>query len=128
MKKKILLIDDIREFRTLLKVYLSKRYEVVTAENGLEALGLLESGVMPDVIVTDLLMPGLDGYQLVSKLKMEKSFQHIPVIILSNVDKHKAKKNLPKKNIYGYITKNFRPDELMIGLENMLNNALSSMN
>ena len=128
MKKKILLIDDIREFRTLLKVYLSKRYEVVTAENGLEALGLLESGVMPDVIVTDLLMPGLDGYQLISRLKMEKSFQHIPVIILSNVDKHKARQILPKKNIYGYITKNFRPDELMIGLENMLSNALSSVN
>ena len=124
MKKKILLIDDIKEFRALVKIFLSSRYEVITARDGLEALSLLESGLTPDVIVTDLMMPRLDGYQLISRLKNEESFKNIPVIVLSNVDKRQDREELSSKGIYGYLNKPFSPDELREGLYHMLSNAL----
>ncbi len=124
MKKTILLIDDIKEFRALVKIFLSGHYEVITARDGLEALSLLESGLTPDVIVTDLMMPRLDGYQLISMLKNQETYKKIPVIVLSNVDKHSDREELSNKGVYGYLTKPFSPDELRDGLSNMLSNAL----
>ncbi len=124
MKKKILLIDDIKEFCALVKIFLSSHYEVITARDGLEALSLLENGLVPDVIVTDLMMPRLDGYQLISRLKNNEPFKKIPVIVLSNVDKKQDKDELTRKGIYGYLNKPFSPDELKDNLSQMLNNAL----
>ncbi len=124
MKKKILLIDDVKEFRALVKIFLSSQYEVITARDGLEALSMLESGLVPDVIVTDLMMPRLDGYQLISQLKNVDPYKKIPVIVLSNVDKRQDKEALTKKGIYGYLHKPFSPDELRENLSQMLNNAL----
>ncbi len=124
MKKTILLIDDIKEFRALVKIFLSSHYEVITARDGLEALSILESGIVPDVIITDLMMPRLDGYQLISKLKELEPYQKIPVIVLSNVDKRKDKEDLQRKGIYGYLNKPFSPHELRENLSEMLNNAL----
>lgn len=124
MKKTILLIDDIQEFRALVKIFLSGKYEVITARDGLEALSMLENGLMPDVIVTDLMMPRLDGYQLISKLKNQESYKKIPVIVLSNVDKRRDREVLHNKGVYGYLIKPFSPDELRENLYEMLNNAL----
>ena len=124
MKKKILLIDDIKEFRALVKIFLSEKYEVVTAEDGLEALAMLESGLKPDVIVTDLMMPRLDGYQLISKLKTAESYSQIPVIVLSNVDRNKERESLEKTGVSGYMIKPFSPYELKEGLDQQLTQAL----
>ncbi len=124
MKMKILLIDDIKEFCALVKIFLSSHYEVIIARDGLEALSLLESGLKPDVIVTDLMMPRLDGYQLISKLKNNEPFKKIPVIVLSNIDKKQDRDELKRKGIYGYLNKPFSPDELRDNLTQMLNNAL----
>jgi len=76
------------------------------------------------VIVTDLVMPRLDGYQLISRLKNNEPFKKIPVIVLSNVDKKQDKDELTRKGIYGYLNKPFSPDELKDNLSQMLNNAL----
>ena len=124
MKKIILLIDDVKEFRALVKIFLSSQYEVITARDGLEAMSMLENGLVPDVIVTDLMMPRLDGYQLISQLKAIDPFKKIPVIVLSNVDKKQDKEELSRKGIYGYLNKPFSPDELRDNLSQMLSNAL----
>jgi two-component system, cell cycle response regulator len=124
MKKKILLIDDVKEFCALVKIFLSSRYEVITASDGLEALSMLESGLVPDVIITDLMMPRLDGYQLIAQLKKNDPYKKIPVIVLSNVDKKQDREKLVSKGIYGYLNKPFSPDELRENLTQMLDNAL----
>ena len=124
MKKKLLLIDDIKEFRALLKIFLSSKYEVVTAEDGLEALSILENGYTPDAIVTDLMMPRLDGYQLISRLKSGDSHNRVPIIVLSNVDKRKEREELLSKGVCGYIIKPFNPHELQEGLDRKLSEAL----
>lgn len=128
MKKKILLVDDIKEFRTLVKIILSGNYDVVTAEDGEEALNMIEGGLTPDVIVTDLMMPRLDGYQLITRIKSEKSSNKIPVIVLSNVDRATERERLKQQGVSGYIIKPFNTSELKEGLGRTLTSALAHAN
>lgn len=120
MKKRILLVDDKGEFRRLVKIFLSKNYEVETAENGLQALALLQNGYLPDVIVSDLIMPEVDGKVLVEQLKASGMFQHIPIIILSSVDKSTEKIELIKLGAGDYLSKPFNPMELEVRIERLL--------
>ncbi len=128
MKKKILLVDDIKEFRTLVKIILSGNYDVITAEDGEEALSMIEGGLTPDVIVTDLMMPRLDGYQFISKMKSENNTLKVPVIVLSNVDRAAEREMLKEQGISGYVIKPFNTSELKEGLGRSLITALSDNN
>lgn len=120
MKKRILLVDDKGEFRRLVKIFLSKNYDVKTAENGLEALAILQNGYIPDAVVSDLIMPEVDGRVLVEQLKASGIFQHIPVIILSSVDKSAQKIELLKSGAGDYLVKPFNPEELEVRIERLL--------
>jgi len=118
--KKIMIVDDKREMRSLLSAFLSKRYEIKTAENGLIALSLLQNGFEPDVIVSDLNMPEVDGLALVSQLKKSGAFSHIPIIILSSIDKSSKRIELMKEGANDFLIKPFNPEELEIRIENLL--------
>ncbi len=126
MKKKILLVDDIKEFRALMQLLLSGSYEVVTAEDGREALKIIEEdGCKPDVIVTDLVMPEMDGYQLISRVRGSKEFKDTPIIVVSNYDKAN-KEELESNNIYSFLFKPFNTHELHNGLGRTLSAALAN--
>lgn len=120
MKKKILLVDDKREFRSLVKMYLNKKYEVETCGNGMEALNLLQDGYLPNVIVSDLNMPMVDGYSLLDQLKASGLYSQIPVIILSSIDKSSNKVELIQKGAEDYLVKPFNPQELEVRIERIL--------
>lgn len=120
MKQKILLVDDKGEFRKLMTIFLSNNYEVETAENGLSALSKLQSGYLPDIIITDLMMPEIDGRTLVSQLKASGAFRHIPIIVLSSIAKSEEKILMLKTGADDYLSKPFNPDELEIRIENSL--------
>lgn len=126
MKKKILLVDDIKEFRRLMQLLLSGNYEVFTAEDGREALKLIEEeGCKPDAIVTDLIMPEMDGYQLISHVRQSEDLKDTPIIVISNLDK--ANKNVLKNNnVYSFLLKPFSTYELKNGLGQTLSAALAS--
>jgi DNA-binding response OmpR family regulator len=83
MKRKILLVEDTihlaEEISDMLKF---EGYEVTLANGGMQALQLL-SGVKPDIIITDLLMPGLDGFQLIEQIRKMSAYKAIPIVILS---------------------------------------------
>lgn len=128
MKKKILLVDDIKEFRSLVKIILSGNYDVVTAADGEDAIKKIEKGLVPDVIVTDLMMPRVDGYQLINKIKSGSSYKKIPVIVLSNVDGVKERESLKKQGVSGYIIKPFNTHELREGLSQSLSSVLAHCN
>ncbi len=129
MRKKILLVDDIKEFRALLALILSGSYEVVTAEDGEKALDMIEGGFYPDVIVTDLIMPGMDGYQLISNLRKKKCWNTIPIIVLSNVDTPAARQKLTRnQTINSFLNKPFNTQELNAGLKKSLDKVLENAN
>lgn len=120
MKKKILIVDDKAEFRRLTKTILSSNYLVESAENGVEALSLLQNGYMPDLIVSDLMMPVLGGKDLVDQLKASGAFKHIPIIILSSIDKTDEKIKLIKMGADDYLEKPYNPSELLVRIEKLL--------
>jgi len=79
----VLVIDDDKIVRETLEVYLSKvGYQVATAASGEEGLKLAKKQP-PDTIILDVMMPGMDGWEVLSKLKAETELAHIPVIILT---------------------------------------------
>lgn len=120
MKRNVLLVDDKKELRMVLKIYLSKKYNVETAESGLHALALLQNGYAPDIIISDLMMPDADGKTLVSQLKSGGLYSHIPIIILSSIDKSSERIELIKSGANDYMTKPFNPEELEVRIEQVL--------
>ena len=122
MKKKILIVDDKTEFRRLTKKKITKNYEVESAENGVDALSLLQNGYMPDLIVTDLMMPVLGGKDLVEQLKNSGVFNNIPIIVLSSIDKSDEKIKLINMGASDYLEKPYNPAELLARIENLLKN------
>jgi DNA-binding response OmpR family regulator len=122
MKKKILIVDDKSEFRRLTKAILINKYDVESAENGVDALSLLQNGYIPDLIVSDLMMPELGGKGLVEQLKTSGAFKNIPVIILSSIDKSSEKIQLINLGASDYLEKPYNPSELLARIENLLKN------
>jgi len=120
MKKKILIVDDKSEFRRLTKTILSSNYLVESAENGEEAISMLQTGYIPDLIVSDLMMPVMGGKELVTQLKASGAFGNIPIIILSSIDKSDEKIKLIKLGVDDYIEKPYNPDELVARIEKLL--------
>ena len=120
MKKKVLLVDDISEFKRLTKMFLSHEFDVESVENGLEALSLLSRGYLPDIIVTDLVMPVLDGFQFLKQLRKSGQYRDIPVIVLSGVDKSNEKVKILKMGANDYMVKPYNPAELIARIENQL--------
>lgn len=120
MKKKILIVDDKTEFRRLTKTILSTNYNVESAENGVEALSIMQSGNIPDLIVSDLMMPVLGGKDLVEQIKATGAFKDIPIIILSSIDKSDEKIKLIKLGVDDYLEKPYNPAELLARIEKLL--------
>lgn len=120
MSPKILLVDDKNEFRTLLKVILEKDFTIQTAYNGANALDILKDGFEPDLIVTDLMMPDVDGKSFVNQLKSSGLYKDIPVIVLSSIDKSIERVELLKLGAEDYLIKPFNPSELKVRIDNVL--------
>lgn len=121
--KRLLLIDDDPNLILLVKDYLEFRgYEVITAENGREALEVLENDV-PDMIVCDVMMPEMDGYDFVSNIRENERTSWIPVLFLSA--KGQAQDRIKGLNVGAdvYMVKPFEPEELVAQVEASLKQA-----
>ncbi|HVO76149.1 MAG TPA: response regulator transcription factor, partial [Ignavibacteriaceae bacterium] len=82
MKKKILLVDDEPDIVEFLQYNLIKEgFDVITAFNGEEALGKLTE--KPDLIILDILMPGMDGFETCKKIRSRSEFENTPIIFLT---------------------------------------------
>jgi CheY-like chemotaxis protein len=84
--KKVLIVDDEEELREIIKKKLEQnQFEVMTASGGQEALDICKTN-RPDIILLDIAMPGMDGYQTCEKLKQDKDTLDIPVLFLTAKD------------------------------------------
>ena len=84
---RILVVDDSAMNRMVLtKALADEGHSTVTAENGREALALLRSDDLVDVVLLDLVMPELDGYETLAEIKADPALSHVPVIVVSAVD------------------------------------------
>jgi CheY-like chemotaxis protein len=109
-KKSVLIIDDDAEILLLVKTIAElEGYEARTASNGVEALSLLHA-FTPDLIVLDLMMPGMDGWTFSRELRQRPPTQHIPIVVLSGV--HDIQRNAGSLPIDGFIAKPFEYEDL----------------
>lgn len=81
-KAHILIVEDNTDFRQFLERCLNDQYDVLTAGNGVEALQLLEKN-QTDIVITDVMMPEMNGMELCNKIKTDFRYSHIPVIMLT---------------------------------------------
>lgn len=119
--KKILLIDDEPDMRTVNGALLeSYGYEVILAKDGYEALEIIHKNT-PDLILLDLMMPGIDGYQLCGMLKHNRRYLSIPVIILSARYRQQDQDTARAAGADDYIIKPFEPQTLIEKISLLLN-------
>ncbi len=116
---RVLVVDDAESIRTYLANLLElKGYEVDTAEDGRRALGLLEGGAAPDVIILDVMMPGLDGIETLRRIR--EFDDQIPVVMLSVVGKASTIVEAMQLGAADYLNKPFEEDELEATLQKVL--------
>lgn len=111
MKKKILVVDDEQSICMLLQNFLSQDYEVVTLNDSAQALEWLEDTI-PDLIISDIQMPNMDGYEFLIKVRQRGFTKHTPVIMLSGKPESNERIKCYKLGAQDYITKPFNPEEL----------------
>lgn len=119
MKKQILAIDDDLSIRLLIEVILRSNYEIITKEKGLDAIIWMEKGNIPDLILADLEMQGMNSMEFITRIRQSGYFRSIPMIALSS-NPHFNKEDLRKLNVQDFIVKPFNPKELHEKIERNL--------
>jgi CheY-like chemotaxis protein len=89
MRPRALIVDDERQNRELLEIMLASEFTTATAVNGEQALAIVARD-RPDIILVDVMMPGLDGYEVTAAIKAATATRHIPIILLTGLDDHHA--------------------------------------
>jgi two-component system, OmpR family, KDP operon response regulator KdpE len=123
MATRILIVDDAPELTLLLKLALSREgYQVETANDGLEGLRKAYD-LRPDLILLDIMMPGMSGLEMLSRFR---EFSEVPVIMLTALGKTDAKIDGLNKGADDYVTKPFDTDELKARIRALLRRAALS--
>lgn len=118
----VLVADDHPEMLDFLKKALGEHFkQVITAADGMEVLQLARKH-LPDIIVSDVMMPRMNGYQLCQQLKQDISISHIPVILLTARDDEQSRKEGYKNGADAYLAKPFEEDTLLELIRNRLKN------
>ncbi len=117
-KKKILIVDDDPDIRLFLEFGLKKAgFEILQAANGAKALDILKEHT-PDLIITDAMMPVLDGYGLIQAVKKETAWSRIPMIMLTGRDSEKTTEGTLQPEVY--MEKPFATAAILVKIEALL--------
>lgn len=142
-RARLLVVEDNEHLQTFLKTILSPHYDVTVANNGAEALvQLAESSKqlavlgatapsslptahfkLPDLILSDIMMPVMDGFQLLEKLKSDDRYRHLPVVMLTALADKQDRLRALRIGVDDYLIKPFEEDELLARLHNLVHHA-----
>ncbi|HYF66807.1 MAG TPA: response regulator [Ohtaekwangia sp.] len=118
--KKVLVIEDDIPLCWLLEKILQSKYEVMIMSNGMEAWSWLSDGNIPDLIISDIKMPSLDGIELLENISNSGLFKNIPVIILSGYEDANKRKQCLDLGAFIYLVKPFEPQSLVAEVDRAL--------
>lgn len=119
-KHTILIVEDYEQLNTLLKNALSDNYEIICTHNGIEALQVLESQPKPDLIISDIHMEEMDGYELFDIVSEINELKNIPFIFLSAKKMRKEKIDGVSRGVVDFIIKPFSIEELKAKIKSIL--------
>ena len=117
----ILVIDDNADIRTLLATHLGEKYTVIQAKSGSQGIRLATKYI-PDLIICDVMMPGLDGYETCRRLKHEDITSHIPVLLLTACSTDEQRTEGYECGADGYMSKPFDAAMLMARCNSLIEN------
>jgi DNA-binding response OmpR family regulator len=109
-----MLVDDRPEIAKVISMYLKGSYDTVYFENVVGAMAYLQMGNLPNLIITDINMPEISGFEFLSQLKSSVLFATIPVFVLSSVESSADQIKLLEMGAADFILKPFNPEELKV--------------
>ncbi|NDV78131.1 hybrid sensor histidine kinase/response regulator transcription factor [Dysgonomonas sp. 511] len=115
----ILLVEDDPGIQRFTRKQLSEKYNVISANNGIEALKILDT-TMVTLVVSDIMMPLMDGFELCTTMKCDINYTHIPVILLTAKTMTQSKIEGAEAGADAYIEKPFSPKHLLAVIENLI--------
>lgn len=113
--QKILIVDDDRFLLSLVRQTLQDQYEVFVASRGPEAISMAHA-MRFDLILLDATMPDMDGFAVLERLQSHPILRQIPVLMVTALRSAADVRRATRSGAIGYITKPFRPDELLLRL------------
>ncbi|HEY5718613.1 MAG TPA: response regulator, partial [Motiliproteus sp.] len=119
-KRTILVVDDSRTILTLISEQLEANgFQAICAENGAEAIGVL-SRASPDLILSDINMPVMDGFELCRVIKADRKWANVPFVVMSSSAEKAYMQRMLQYGAAAYLTKPFNLDQLIISIEKIL--------
>ncbi len=115
----VLVIEDNHDMRQHIADIISPHYNCLTAENGVKGVAAAIEQV-PDVIISDVMMPEMDGFKVARIIRADERTSHIPLMLLTALNDKTSRIKGWRENVDAYMTKPFDRDELLIQLDNML--------
>ena len=120
-KKKVLIVDDDEIQLTTAELFLKNEYEVLKMSSGSEALEYLNSNkFVPNLIMLDIIMPNMDGWQVFDKIRAINFLENVPIVFLTSVEEEAEKKKAQKIGASDYITKPYNMTDLKSRVKNAI--------
>jgi DNA-binding response OmpR family regulator len=116
----LLAIDDEISIQQILQHYFKKNFAVTTKSNGKEGLLSIQDGNIPDVIIADIDMPEMDGFQFIDQVRSSGFLSNVPLIMLSGKDTSEIRIRCLEAGADDYMVKPFNPRELSARINGML--------
>jgi DNA-binding response OmpR family regulator len=122
MAEELLIVEDDLDLQSLLEhTFENEGFDVVTFDNGSEGWEYLESGNVPTCIVLDLMMPGVDGMDVLRRYEAAEDLHEIPIIVLTAWESEETVEKAFDRGADDYVTKPFSPNELVVRIRRLLN-------
>ncbi len=117
---KVLLVDDTRTLLSLIQVYLMGwQIEFLEAKDGLEGLDKARS-LRPDLVISDVRMPGMDGFELCAAIRSDKALHGTPIVLLTSLNDEQSRKKGKLVGASAFLTKPVSVEELRRTVEKLL--------
>jgi len=121
-RQKVLLVDDTEAFLFVLNFTLKDDYDVVAANNGEEGLKLAKS-ILPDLIILDVMMPGLSGYEVLEALKSDEATKDIPIVMITGTEGEEDEAKGLALGALDYIRKPFVRSDVKERIDSLMKDA-----
>lgn len=120
MKHKIIAIDDEQSIRFIIENTFKKDFDISTFRNGEDALISMQSGEIPDLIICDIEMPVMNGFEFIQQIRASGFFDDIPLLMLSGKENSDDRIRCFNTGADDYIIKPFNPKELLARVKRRL--------